>query len=374
MTFRPVFIFALLFSTWISLSAQNKISDEQPGKWQIGGMLGYSQFFGDVSNKTYFQKFGGDLGFSIKAVARYHYNEFFGLGFTIHGGGMNSTKNNYSDGTAANLEISDRIFNFDAHGYLNISNLFWGSSSTRKVNIYSTLGLGFINWNGALTDAVTFDTVFINNRLRVSDSGFNKSAAYIPLALGLEFKLTNALSLVIEESIYNVLSDKVDFYKGGVGNDIISFTTVGLSYRFGQKNIIKNTKHTTIARPSEPVAVIDYDLFKTKQVQVNSNVPALTVTEPKINSFKAFEFRVQVLAKTSKVENIKRYFPNVVFDYEIRENSFGGIFRYSTGSFTTFKEAEAYSQTMRSRGIGDAFVVAYENNIRINITADMKKK
>ena len=336
--------------------------------------MGFSQYYGDVTTSTYFQKFGGEIGFSSSAFVRYHFNELLGIGFNIHSGRIKGEKVNFSDGTAANLVFNDRAFNFDVHSYLSFSNLFWGYTSTRRLNIYGTLGLGYISWNGSLRDVVTSDVIFVKNRLRVADSNFKTSAVYFPLTLGLDYKLTPGLSLVFEGSLYTVFSDDVDFYKGGFGNDMLTFTSVGLSYRFGQKGAIRNKKKVSIVRPSEPVSVIDYDVVKSRPSQSQTSIPALTVTEPKSSYNKPFEFRVQVLAKTSKVENLKRYFPNTAFDYEIRENSFGGIFRYSTGSFASFKEAEAYSQTMRNRGISDAFVVAYENNIRVTISKDMRSK
>lgn len=371
MTFRRIFFSIIFISSWTSLSAQDKISEELPGKWQIGGVLGYSQYYGDVSNKSYFQKFSGELGFSGSAFVRYHFNDLMGLGFNIHSGRLKSVKNNFSDGTAANLSFSGSVFNFDVHSYLSISNLFWGVTSIRKLNIYGTLGLGFMRWSSNLQDVVTLDLIFVDNRLRVTNAGFNTSAAYFPMTLGMEYKLTKGLSAVFEGTLCTVFSDDVDNYKGGFKKDMLSFTSFGLTYRFGQKGTSTKKQETTV-RQTEPVAVIDYDVIKSKSVHSAGTIPALTITENKVENIKAFEFRVQILAKTNRVENVKKYFPQVTFDYVIRENSFGGIYRYSTGSFTSFKEAEAYSQTMRNRGIGDAFVVAYENNIRINITKEMR--
>jgi hypothetical protein len=88
---------------------------------------------------------------------------------------------------------------------------------------------------------------------------------------------------------------------------------------------------------------------------------------------KSFEFRVQILAKREKIEHISQIFPNVTFDYPIVVNNFQGIHRYSTGSFSSFNAAQAYANTMRSRGIHDAFVVAYRNDMRIPITAEMRE-
>jgi hypothetical protein len=81
-----------------------------------------------------------------------------------------------------------------------------------------------------------------------------------------------------------------------------------------------------------------------------------------------------VYAKSSRVAIGERVYRNVQFDYPIVENTFNGLYRYSTGSFQSYAEAEAYAHKMQSRGIYDAFVVAYSNNERISITSEMKNR
>lgn len=342
---------------------------------QIGGLLGFSQYYGDVSNKNYFQKFGGEIGFSGAVFGRYHFNPLWSAGLSLRGGQLGSTKDVFSNGQAANLRFVSGIFSFDAHAVIQLSNLFWGVSETRKVNLYGTAGLGFIRWNSKLINSLT-EAVLIENGITVPNYSYKTSAAYFPVGLGVEVKLNPNLSLVAEASMFTVFSDDVDFYNDGYPNDILSFTSVGLSWHFGSfTHQKKEKKQVAFLNPEEPVKVIDYDVFNNNQpVQSQRVVPALTITEAVTEQPKAFEFRVQVLAHSSRVADLKRFFPQVSFDYPIRENYFGGIYRYSTGSFLSFSQAESHAQTIRSRGIHDAYVVAYENNIRVTITPEMKKR
>ncbi len=373
MSIRRFLLILILISVCQIVEAQNKVKEKAYSQWQIGANLGFSQYYGDISNKNYFQKFNGEIGFSISGFGRYHFDPLWGVGLNIHGGNIGSTKVNFSNGDVANLECYAGIFNFDGHFYLNMSNLFWGMNEKRKLDLYGTAGIGFIRWNSWLGNSITGE-ISIENGTVVPGYSYKTSSAYFPVALGVEYKVTPNLGITAEVAIYTVFSDDVDFYNDGFGNDILSFTSIGLTYHFGVASSKKERKPPVISSPSEPVKVIDYDVFNTKPIKSSTVIPALTITDNRTTEPMPFEFRVQVLAHSSKVDNIKRYFPNVVFDYELRENHFGGIYRYSTGSFQSFSQAEAYSQTMRSRGIHDAFVVAYENNIRITISPDMKRK
>ncbi len=374
MSLKKTFVLFLFFYACLSSVAQNKIAEYQPGKWQVGGALGFCQYYGDVSNKGYFQKFAGELGYSLSWYGRYHFNNLNGIGLNFHSGKLNSSKDNLSNGDPLYFQFSSGIFNFDVHSYLNISNLFWGSSSTRKMDIYGTAGIGLMFWNSLLTNSLTGE-ILAQKGMTFPDHTYKTSGAYFPVALGLDYKINQKLSFNFEIAVITVFSDDVDFYNDGFPNDMLSFTSFGLAYRFGEKGkpAAKKTG-TTSPNPTGPVKVVDYDLYKSKQAFTTQPIPVLTVEDRKVVENKAFEFRVQVLAKSNKVENVRKFFPHVTFDYDIRENAFGGIYRYSTGSFATFKDAEAYSQTMRSRGISDAFVVAYEKNIRVTITKEMRSK
>ena len=59
---------------------------------------------------------------------------------------------------------------------------------------------------------------------------------------------------------------------------------------------------------------------------------------------------------------------------DIIENYQDGIHRYSVGAFQTYKEALRYSYVLKGKGVYDAFVVAYKDNMRIHITAEMKEQ
>lgn len=355
--------------------AQKTSKKHKPlNEWQFGAMIGIGQYYGDVSNKNYFSKLSGETKLSGGIFARRIFNDLAGLGVNIQRSGLYSEKDQLSDGTALNYAYSGNVFEIGAHAYLNFTNLFWGAS-TRKVNFYGTLGLSYLSWNSTLNDLAAGTTVYTNGAT-VAGLSYKTNGLVLPTNLGLHVRVSPSLSIFGEGSIQTVLSDDLDFYADGFPNDIMLFTHVGLVYHL---DLGKSTKKRPSSRinesPLDPMT-IDYDNNgPNKGTSVDpKNVPVLEIQmeKPALQN-KSFEFRVQVLAKTNRVSDIRSIYPNVKFDYTVVENVFNNLHRYSTGTFYSFSEAEAYAKTMRNRGIYDAFVVAYQNNVRIPITAEMKR-
>jgi len=368
-----LFLTLLTFFFVFDIKAQQTNVFEYPAPgWELGAQLGFGQYYGDISQKSYFQKFSGETKFSVQLIARRHFDEQFGLGFSLHRSGLRAVKDNFSDGTPANLDYSGRIFEIGVHGYLNLSNLFWGYKA-RRVNVYATLGLHYGDWKGILRDSQTQNIIF-EEGLNIAGLTYKSGGMVVPATLGLKYLISRNLSLDFNGSIHTVLSDDLDYYADGFKQDILLFTHVGISYHFGGGR----TKARPIRIGQElagPVEVIDYDRYEVKKDEhVESAVlPVIEMEKAPAPQQKTFEFRVQVLAKREKIEHISRVFPNVNFDFPVVVNNYQGIHRYSTGSFSSFNDAQAYANKMCSRGIHDAFVVAYRNDVRIPITAEMKK-
>lgn len=76
-------------------------------------------------------------------------------------------------------------------------------------------------------------------------------------------------------------------------------------------------------------------------------------------------FRVQFYTSPKKLAlNDKRFksLPSIVV-YE-----HNGVFKYTTGSYYAIEEAEKYKKSVRSKGFGDAFTVAFKKGIRVSIS------
>jgi hypothetical protein len=347
-------------------------------KWQIGAFGGLTQYHGDISNKSWTKKFSGETKLSFGFLARHHFNSKHGLGVHFQHSSIYSAKEFKSDGiTVFDRKYDGSFTQISLQSFLNFSNFFFGESD-RKLELYGTLGIGYLFWNGTLSNIST-NAIITNNS---TASAVTKGASF-PATIGAQYALTPNLKLMFEASLITALTDEVDFYRDGYQYDILTSAHFGLTYNFGGG--VKNKKTSKPSQvgswePETPISVIDYEIYNDPPVKqpVKETLPQLQLPakiEPSnTQTFPPFEFRVQIYAKTTSAAIGQKVYRNVTFEYPIIENRFNGLYRYSTGSFRTYSEAEAYARTMQNRGIFDAFVVAYSNNERISITSEMKSR
>lgn len=372
----------LLTFCLLSLSFHVAAQEYTHSSWQVGAFGGISQYYGDVSHKTWSSKFSAETKPSFGVFARYHFNEFYGLGLHFQHSGIYSEKQFKSDGkTPFDLAYSGTYNQISLQSYLNFSNFLFGAAN-RTVDLYGTLGIGYISWNGTLTKLSNGVLVVDNATAQIN--GLDTRAASFPVGLGATFAIAPNLKLSLEASLTTVISDDIDFKRDWYQYDILTAAHVGLSYSFGDgqtkdKKTKKSPSAATKWEPETPISVIDYEIYndppiKKMQPETLPQLQLPAKNEVVTKSYAPFEFRVQLYAKSSRVAIGERVYRNVQFDYPIVENTFNGLYRYSTGSFQSYAEAEAYAHKMQSRGIYDAFVVAYSNNERISITSEMKNR
>jgi hypothetical protein len=376
-----ILIVFALFSQFTA-SAQTGINKDKLAvrDWEAGLNFGLAQYYGDVSNRTFFEKISsGETRFGMGLFGRKYFNEYIGLGGHFQFLSLRSVKENYSNGTPLNNAFTSNTFQGGLHMYLNFSNLFFGLTD-RPVSVYGLAGLGYIRWNSTLRNSVT-DAIIWQNGMVSPGVSYKTGALNMPLTLGLDIRLTNELRLNVEGSVQTTFSDDLDFYSDGFRHDILFYGSVGLSYIFNYKGLQakKPTQQTQIPRRKEPVKVLDYESVQPVQPERSrpqSTLPVVRIDQPRYEEPSPqgqYEFRVQVIAMSRSRIDTESFRRRFNIETPIVENTFSGLYRYSTGRFSSFSEAEAYSRVIRSKGIHDAFVVAYRGNERISITSDMKR-
>ena len=380
--------FSFLFVVLV-LSSNGQTTNNSPSNFandlQINYNLGFTEFYGDASNNGYFKKFSGEIAFASGLTVRKYLNPVFGVGVNLWYSGLKSHKDKRATGDSANFALTGKYFDGNANLLVDFSNLFWGSSS-RKLSVYGTIGLGYASWNSQLTDSIT--GTITNSGDALGTDSYKKGGFVVPVGLGVNYMLNDSWSLNFEMNLRTVLNDDVDVWRDGFKFDQPLYTSIGVSYfingkkakskpRKSKEKSQQDEKTTTNEEPLSPIPFYDYSVQSNNTKKTGNTDPeVITIDAPvekKVYIPSGIVYRVQVLAKRDKLPsyNYLRDRYNIVVD--IYENYQDGVYRYSTGSFSTYQEALKHSYLMKDKGVQDAFVVAYKNNIRVKISSEMKK-
>ncbi len=347
------------------------------GNLQINYNLGFTQFYGDASSNGYFEKFSGEISFATGATVRKYINPIFGIGINFLYSGLKSNKVVRATGDPANFVLTGKYFDGNVNLLVDFNSLLWGPIS-RKMSVYGIVGLGYAAWNSKLVDSLT-NTVK-NSGDTIGNNTYKKGGFVVPIGLGVNFMLSNNWALNIEMNLRNVLNDDVDVWRDGFKYDQVLYTSVGISYFINRKsssNQKRKEKKTTNLEPVKPVSLYDYSVQDGNRNKSGSNEQQIVLIdvpdEKKIDKPTGVIYRVQILAKRNKQNSVNYLRKRFNIEGDIYENYQEGIYRFSTGSFTSYKKALQHSYIMKDKGVREAFVVAYKNDKRITISNDMKR-
>ncbi len=361
--------------------------------WDISTNLGLTQFYGDVSSHGFFKKLNGESSFSPDIKIRKMFNPYWGTGLSVFYTGLSSIKDIKTDGTVVNYSLSGSYYDANLFLYVNLSNLLFNYKSTRKWNLFGTVGFGYGMWNSMLTDHIT--GISIKSGTPNGTTTFATSGMVVPIGLGLNYRLSKHWGVQLGGEFRTVLNDDVDVWHDGFQYDQLFTAKVGVTYFIKPGWTLGSLKKPDKKKKDE---CCEEDLFlKKKPIPVfdyTYNPPVESTATPKksvevmhINKNKAgdnsakfypgdhfrdFEFRVQILAKTTKLPHPESLQSKYRLDYPVLENYQDGLYRYSTGSFDRYRDALAHSKKIRSHGVFDAFVVVYSHGRRIKLTNEMK--
>lgn len=97
---------------------------------------------------------------------------------------------------------------------------------------------------------------------------------------------------------------------------------------------------------------------------VPSEKPATKPPDSQVASRSNIFFRVQFYSSSKKLPLNSQLFKGI---QDVREYSHGGLYKYTTGNESTQEKAATLCKTIRSMGFNDAFVVAFQNEMRITL-------
>ena len=365
----------------------------------VGLGVGANQFYCDVSERSFFEKWSNETKLSGHLYIGKEFNSWFALRAHLYSGSLISYRDYFEDGRAANLFIDTKFFELAAEGKFTLNPLWHDfENGPSLVDVYGIAGIGFASWNALLRDAITLEEIdYVADQTNVG--------LVTNVGLGVSYNFYKNWSVFTEGSVRPVFSEKVDMVTGGIKMDIPVIISFGVSYKFS--DIVKRKKHkdkTAVIEDEEEEEIVKvnreqkamprlkilefpeqrsakelHDL--NKGTKIVKEIPKVIPVKKETVEHKSIVekdvdrvyFSIQILAvsKKSNTEYLKDKYHII---YPVKEHYVNGIYKYTVGDFASYNEALNYSNNIRSNGLYDAFIIVYRNNKQIKLTSALKRR
>lgn len=210
--FKSSFLVLFIFIIQQAVFAQNK--DRRAKYYSFGVQAIGSYFWGDVSSSVktirsgwgtqYYHKLKSNLAFTIDA----NY-----IRLVADDESSSSMKRRVtSEAYIRNLHVRNDVFEFAVHGRYELFPCNDYFSKRKSINYFGTLGLGVLYTNPQAKDSTgqwrNLQTIHTENK------SYSSYTAYIPVSLGIQFKLANHVDLELELGYRFTFTDFLDDAKG----------------------------------------------------------------------------------------------------------------------------------------------------------------
>jgi len=422
------YISLILLTCLMSVTKAQEAAYYEPAsgldKWSVGAFAGFSQFYGDVSQRNFFEKWGNDeTKFSAGIMFGRQVNPWLTVRAQYFTAKLNSNKQTFNDGRPATLFMDAQFDEFGVHGKFHLNPFIWQQEqeNQRRYQLYGLAGLGFATYNTELFDFELDDRINQNTA----------STATFDIGAGMDYRVYKNWNAMVETGWRFTSSDKVDVMEGGFGSDIPFTIHLGVNYKFGfssdeeskkkprrkqrkeepeeEEQLARTEKGNYERLPGEGPDVLDFpmsdchvDQSGTQKAQAEDSEKSISSRQQDSKSMSArstrqsnqssayqqqdynqssasseFEqgiiFSVQILA-TSKPADEDKLQQKHGIRYKVRERRSGGLYRYVVGIFRHYDDAVTYSEQLQQKGIYDAFVVVFRDGQKIRMTNALKNR
>lgn len=378
------FAFALLFFCSLTAVSQTQgvLGKRFTDNWSVGIGGGPNIFFGDLKVHQFLPagtdmnewKFGGTF-----TVTR-QLSHVFALRGQFLYSEISGTKRHYSNGEPCNEYFDGNILEGNINTTINFSNLFATRyKPKRKFFIYGTIGLGTSSWNTNVKQLGTGEF------LRVSDSLGRWTTKMMGMAgVGAYINLGDKINLGIEWTLHGVNSDLLDITSGEFKYDAYSMLSVNITYNFNKRNpgkepdtnlnkiyvpvyIQQPVQETKPVEPVQPVLEQESDSTVADTVAEAADLQTDQEAEHISASLRGSgtTFGVQIFAFRNDKYTVQEVQEKYNLEQKVFKDNEDGWYRFSVGSFTSYDEAKVLRNQLRSQGFKRAFVIRYNNGIRV---------
>ena len=368
-------------------------TDEFRPYWQVNVNAGTSLFFGDLKqNKFWPASYSGHSEWRVGAGLRVNrqFSSLFGLRGQILYGQLSGIK------TSANRYFQGDYIEFNLNGTFNLNTLIAGYRPDRKLNVYLVAGLGLTNYNSNIYNLATANLTGQMGNGYGHGLGGRTLQGVVMGGIGLAYKMNDKWSVNLESVTHAINSDKIDLMVQNSKYDMYNYTSLGVSFKFGQR---KHTKPTTPEMPLPKHFTPNPMLISpaNKSQQTGKTPEGMPVQPPKteqqnpletiqkaqleqaqkkvkepvrhiLPAEQLLEYRVQIRARYQKPVSLtylsKRYH---ISQSSIRTDMHNGYYIYTVGSFDNYLQAKTERDILKTKnGVTDAFVVAFKNGRRLD--------
>jgi len=214
----------ILLPSLIFCQGQVKKGTKLFTNWSVNINGGINLFFGDLQQHKYLPEMK-DVKMAYGIILRKQLSPVFGFNGQLLNGKLHGHKK-----TAKKYFDAD-IFEYGMNITVNFSNLFWPHNPYKKLSVYGIAGIGLTKFKTILRDITTDEIISKNGQGSFKD---RTTETVIPLGLGFEYKLGNALSLNLESTFRTINTDLLDLVPGGYKYDRYNYTALGITLHFDQ--------------------------------------------------------------------------------------------------------------------------------------------
>ena len=170
-----------------------------------------------------------DKGFSLSATKQI--TSIFGIQGMIETGGLQGVK------IKADEHFKTSFITYGLNLKVDFLPIFNPNIKDHKINVYCLLGFGLIDFKSLQTSISTGDTIHSYGYGQYGQKKKRTTEVYIPLGLGVKYKINKKFDVGLESTIYNVNTDKLDAHKKvGTAKDKYGYTAITLTYKIGKKD------------------------------------------------------------------------------------------------------------------------------------------
>ncbi|MCK4853398.1 MAG: SPOR domain-containing protein, partial [Bacteroidales bacterium] len=201
--------------------------------------------------------------------------------------------------------------------------------------------------------------------------GFTVSYRLIPEASKSidDLQISGTLSYILEGRNISVDIAQKDVYLSGISNANIEALMVSLES--GEELPAGKPVQTEQVEIKPPIVKEEKPVVKDEKPVVKETRTTTTGSSgiperQRLPVQDGIYYRVQ-LAATSRFSDANKAFAANNLSRPVLVERHNGLYKYTVGSFNTYDQANDFRNTVLSRGIRGAFVVAYRNGKRINV-------